>query len=117
MGYYRKNGHTEEAARELGFVEVPHELGHNGRSVFMRDGLKWIYNINGLKKDLGVNSDMQLVNLGYDVKTYRDMMTIHDLNTKELRDLFQDLDNSGAVLGGRVYLEGGLWLYPDGTIA
>ncbi len=41
-----------------------------GDAYYIKDGLKWIFNITGLKKRLGVYSDDDLRKQNYDVDTY-----------------------------------------------
>ncbi len=45
------------------------EEAYNGR-YFIKDGKKWIHNIDALKRQLGTKSDDVLINNGYDVKSY-----------------------------------------------
>ena len=70
---------------------------------------KWIFDIVALKQKQGVTSDDELKNLGYDVDTYN----LLENEPNEMAQLYQDI----AVEDGEpMYLEGGVYLYPDGSI-
>ena len=62
-----------------------------------------------LKQKQGATSDDELKILGYDVDTYNLVKN----ESNELAELYQDI----AVEDGEpMYLEGGVYLYPDGSI-
>ena len=48
---------------------MPDENAYNGR-YFIKDGKKWIHNIDALKRQLGINNDRELENMDYDVDSY-----------------------------------------------
>ena len=60
---------SEKLALKYSFEMVIDEEAYNGR-YFIKDGKKWIHNIDALKRQLGTKSDDVLVNNGYDVKSY-----------------------------------------------
>ncbi|WP_165464534.1 hypothetical protein [Enterobacter cloacae] len=107
--------HSEFDALSNGFVEIPNESTEGDRPLFVKDGKKWIYTIIGLKKDLGVNTDEQLISLGYDVETYWQLENKARENLKPLSDLHAEIRPSDSD-DGPVHLEGDSWLYPDGSI-
>lgn len=99
--------HSQRAALEHGFIRQPeHE---NGWPLYMRDGLKWIYSMAGLKRTLNVHTTAQLQALGYDVQTYLAI----NREPGEMETLYQDL----AVFEGEPsYMGDGMYIFPDGTI-
>lgn len=107
--------HTEFDALANGFSEVPGESVDSGLPLFIRDGKKWIYTIKGLKKDLKVKTDAQLMALGYDVGMYWEIENKAREDLKPLSDLHAELRLSDTD-AEPVYLEGGMVLCPDGTI-
>ena len=60
---------SEKLALKYSFEMVIDEEAYNGR-YFIKDGKKWIHNIDALKRQLGTKSDDVLINNGYDVKSY-----------------------------------------------
>ncbi len=107
--------HTEFDALANGFVEISNESTEDGLPLFVKGGKKWIYTIKGLKKDLAVKSDEQLISLGYDVETYWQLENKIRENLKPLSDLHAEIRLSDSDQDP-VYLEGEAWLYPDGSI-
>lgn len=82
--------------------------------IILKMGLKWIFNITGLKKRLGVYSDDDLRKQNYDVDTY---YRVENQPEESADDEMQSLYHNLAVEEGEpVYLEGGMYLYPDGSI-
>ena len=60
---------SELLAIKNGFEVVYDEDAYNGR-YFIKDGKKWIHNIEALKRQLRVNSDSELSEYDYDVVAY-----------------------------------------------
>ena len=60
---------SELLAIKNGFEVVFDEDAYNGR-YFIKDGKKWIHNIDALKRQLRVNSDSELSEYDYDVVAY-----------------------------------------------
>ncbi|QKJ26130.1 hypothetical protein ACBT_0145 [Aliarcobacter cibarius] len=60
---------SELLAIKNGFEVVFDEDAYNGR-YFIKDGKKWIHNIEALKRQLRVNSDSELSEYDYDVVAY-----------------------------------------------
>jgi len=60
---------SEQLALNNGFEEVSDEKAYNGR-YFIKDGRKWIHNISGLKRQLGICDNSKLEELDYDVNMY-----------------------------------------------
>ncbi|ENN8378343.1 hypothetical protein MKT39_016855 [Providencia rettgeri] len=108
--YLEVNKHTCDKALELGYEKVPDANAYTG-FYYIKDGKKWIFNIQALKKELGVVSDDDLRKENYDVDIY----WILEKNTPstEMQELYQDLMIESDE---PVYLEGGMYLYPDGSI-
>lgn len=60
---------SEQLAVKNGFEVVYDKDAYNGR-YFIKDGKKWIHNIEALKRQLRVNSDSELSEYDYDVVAY-----------------------------------------------
>ena len=60
---------SELLAIKNGFEVVYDEDAYNGR-YFIKDGKKWIHNIEALKRQLRINSDAELLEYDYDVSAY-----------------------------------------------
>ena len=60
---------SELLAIKNGFEVVYDEDAYNGR-YFIKDGKKWIHNIEALKRQLRVNCDSELLEYDYDVVSY-----------------------------------------------
>jgi len=60
---------SELLAIKNGFEVVYDEDAYNGR-YFIKDGKKWIHNIDALKRQLRVNCDSELSEYDYDVVSY-----------------------------------------------
>lgn len=115
MSAFKYFPHTDFEALARGFVEVPEEVPNVDRPLFVKDGKKWIYTIKGLKKDLGVRTNDELVSLGYDVETYLLVEKEHQEKNQHLKNLHSELQVSSDS-SEPVYLEGGMYLYSDGSI-
>jgi hypothetical protein len=102
--------HARVHALRLGYEKFPDENAYGG-AYYIKDGLKWIFNIVGLKKHLGIYNDDDLRNEKYDVDTYYRIES--EPENEEMQSLYNDLKISD---GEPVYLEGGMYLYPDGSI-
>ena len=63
---------SRQLAQENGFV-VRYSTGCH--MLYVRNRLKWIHNIERLKRYLGVESDQALREKNYDVDTYYDVIT------------------------------------------
>ncbi|MCT7433708.1 hypothetical protein N5T66_10450 [Aliarcobacter cryaerophilus] len=60
---------SEQLALKNGFEVVYDNDAYNGR-YFIKDGKKWIHNIDALKRQLGTSSDSEVEEKGYDVEAY-----------------------------------------------
>lgn len=60
---------SEQKALRNGFEVINDENAYNGR-YFVKEGKKWIHNIDALKGQLNINNDYQLTRMGYDVDAY-----------------------------------------------
>ena len=60
---------SELLAIKNGFEVVFDENAYNGR-YFIKDGKKWIHNIDALKRQLRIDSDAELSEYDYDVSAY-----------------------------------------------
>lgn len=60
---------SEQKALDYGFRVVLKADAYNGR-YFIKDHKIWIHNIGALKRQLGISSDYELEDMGYDVDTY-----------------------------------------------
>ena len=61
--------YSEKSALRNGFDVVYDEDAYNGR-YFVKEGKKWIHNIDALKRQLRVNCDSELSEYDYDVVSY-----------------------------------------------
>lgn len=101
--------HTVKRALSMGFEKVLDDRGYDSGAYYVKDSKKWIFDIVALKQKQGVTSDDELKNLGYDVDTYNLVKN----ESNELAEFYQDI----AVEDGEpMYLEGRVYLYPDGSI-
>lgn len=96
--------HARVHALRLGYEEFPDENAYGG-AYYIKDGLKWIFTIVGLKKHLGIYNDDDLRNEKYDVDTYYRL----ESEDNEMQSLYDDLKISD---GEPVYLEGGCTFIP-----
>lgn len=60
---------SEQKALQNGFEVIYDENAYNGR-YFVKNGKKWIHNIDALKRQLGTSSDSEVEEKGYDVEAY-----------------------------------------------
>lgn len=60
---------SEQLAVKNGFEVVYDKDAYNGR-YFIKDGKKWIHNIDALKRQLRIDSDSELSEYDYDVVAY-----------------------------------------------
>ncbi|HGG9109387.1 TPA: hypothetical protein ACJJYX_004276 [Enterobacter cloacae] len=108
-----------QIALALGYERVPDEEAYTS-AYYVKNGMKWIFNIVGLKKTLNVSSDDELKQQDYDVETYyevrrnynkyKDMISDNDLST-----LYEDLrvtDDPDEY----VYLADGMWMNGNGDL-
>ncbi len=102
--------HSCYKALDMGYEKTPDINAYSG-AYYIKDGKKWIFNIIGLKKDLGVTSDDDLRQENYDVDVY--WMIEKDPVNSGMIALYEDLT---VESGASAYLEGGMYLHPDGSI-
>ena len=69
---------SELLAIKNGFDVVFDEDAYNGR-YFIKDGKKWIHNIDALKRQINVSCDDALEDKGYNVEAYYDISLINQL--------------------------------------
>lgn len=102
-----------ELARALGYQEISDTNAFKG-VLFVKDGLKWIHNIDGLKNHLGVTSSQELALLDYDVDAYfkRENYT-NEMADDEMKGLYLNLQ---VEEGEPVYMSDGMYLFPDGSL-
>ncbi|PLR50762.1 hypothetical protein CYR40_00130 [Chimaeribacter arupi] len=110
MYYLNQGKHTRAKALSMGYKEHPDGSAYGG-AYYIKDDKKWIFNIPGLKKHLGVSSDDELRAMNYDVDVYWKIEK--EVENSHMSNLYQDLQFEP---GEPVYLEGGMYLYPDGSI-
>ena len=60
---------SEQKALQNGFEVIYDENAYNGR-YFVKNGKKWIHNIDALKSQLRIRNDNVLAQNGYDVDAY-----------------------------------------------
>lgn len=101
--------HSVFKALSMGFEKILDERGYDNGAYYVKDGKIWIFDIVALKQKLGISSNEELEAQDYDVETYLSL----EKEPNELAALYEDM----AVEDGEaVYLEGGMYLYPDGSI-
>jgi len=66
---YLNFNRSEKLALKCSFEMVIDENAYNGR-YFIKDGKKWIHNIDALKRQLGISCDDELKDKDYDVEAY-----------------------------------------------
>ncbi|MDK2376218.1 MULTISPECIES: hypothetical protein [Serratia] len=98
-------------AMKLGFEKVEDPNGYQG-CFYIKNGMKWIHSLPALKIKLNVKTDDELIDLGYDVETYRQVLLVAE-ELDEMKRLYEDLSVED---GERTYLSDGMYLYPDGSI-
>ncbi|WP_338464456.1 hypothetical protein [Franconibacter daqui] len=115
MAFINSTKHKVEKALSMGFEKVIDDRGYDSGAYYIKDGKKWIFDIVALKQKQGVTSDEELQNLGYDVDTYNYLENEPSSTNgpNEMAELYQDIAFED---GEPMYLEGGLYLYPDGSI-
>lgn len=114
MNSLKTGKHSQACALRMGYEEFPDENAYGG-AYYIKDGLKWIFTIVGLKKHLGLYNDDELRNEKYDVDMYYRIESEPELESEDddMKSLYHDI----AINDGEpVYLEGGMYLYPDGSI-
>ena len=95
---YKKN---IELAISLGFDEIIDSNSFGG-SYYIKNGKKWIHNINRLKDALGVNNDNDLMTLNYDVASYYKYVEhTDDMVDSEIASIISLSNDSESVLYGR----------------
>lgn len=102
------NKHSTFKALSMGFEKVLDERAYNG-AYYVKDGKIWIFDITALKQRQGVSSNEELEAQGYDVETYLSL----ENEPNELVALYEDITVED---GEPVYLEGEMYLYPDGSM-
>lgn len=108
-----------QIALQLGYERVPDPDAYMG-AYYIKDGLKWIFNIVGLKKTLNVGSDEDLKAQDYDVAAYYDVKKnwskYCDMITgSDLTPLYDDLCVTGEP-DELVYMADGMWLNSNGDL-
>ncbi|MEQ5575061.1 hypothetical protein ABN306_19865 [Providencia huaxiensis] len=109
MTYITVKKHTVRKALSMGFEKVFDDRDYDAGAYYIKDGKKWIFDINALKQKQNIFSDNELKELGYDVDTYKSVAKELD----EMSIIYQDIVIED---GEAIYLEGGMYLYPDGSI-
>lgn len=69
MSYNYASKHGSAVALRMGYKEFPDENAYDD-ACYIKDALKWVFKITGLKKRLSVYSDDDLRKQNYDVDTY-----------------------------------------------
>ena len=98
-----------ELALHLGYEEIQDPQAFKGR-YFIKDGKKWIHDIEALMRHLGVSQFSDLESLGYDLnnKDY-----LNEMARQEMQSIYNDIAHCD---GEATYLCDGMWLLPDGTL-
>jgi hypothetical protein len=102
-----------QLAIHLGYKEVQDPQAFKGR-YFIKDGKKWIHDIEALMQHLCISHHSDLENLGYDLSNYHSYKDFsNELARQEMQSIYQDITHSE---GEATYLSDGIWLHPDGTL-
>lgn len=102
-----------ELALHLGYEEVQDSQAFRGR-YFVKDGKKWIHDIEALMRHLDVSQFFELEDLGYDLDDYRRYKYFsNEMAKQEMQSLYQEITHED---GEATYLADGMWLHPDGTL-
>ncbi len=102
-----------ELALSLGYKEILDENAYKGK-YFIKNEKIWIHNIEALKEKLQVNSNEELIELGYDVDNYHAYKNhTNKMADDEMRNLYANITH---LDGEATYLNDGMWLLPDGTM-
>ncbi|BCM75947.1 hypothetical protein KAM329D_37040 [Aeromonas caviae] len=102
-----------QLALHLGYKEVQDSQAFKGRYL-IKDGKKWIHDIEALMQHLGISQYSDLENLGYDLRNYHSYKDFsNEMARQEMQSLYQDITHSEEEA---TYLSDGMWLHPDGTL-
>lgn len=102
-----------ELALHLGYDEVQDPQAFKGR-YFIKDGKKWIHDIEALMHHLGISQYSELEDLGYDLDNYHSYKDFsNEMAKQEMQSIYQDITHED---GEATYLSDGMWLHPDGTL-
>lgn len=102
-----------ELALHLGYKEVQDSQAFKGL-YFIKDGKKWIHDIEALMRHLGVSQFSDLEALGYDIKNYHSYKDFsNEMARQEMQSIYNDITHSD---GEATYLSDGMWLLPDGAL-
>lgn len=110
----------EESCRKaiaVGYKPIENDIAY-GDIFFVKDDKKWIHHIEKLKFRLGMETDEELEELGYnceDYYRYKDLSyqeTLNCLAQKEMLEIFGDL----PFVNGMVYLSDGFYMTEDGDL-
>lgn len=102
-----------ELALHLGYREVQDSQAFKGR-YFIKDGKKWIHDIEALMCHLGIDQFSELESLGYDLNNYHSYKYFsNEMARQEMQSIYNDITHCE---GEATYLSDGMWLLPDGTL-
>lgn len=116
--------HIKENALACGFEAVKSDTGYDDGYCYIKNGLKWIFTLSGLKRYLkaqyGISECTDEIlekEFGYDVKTYRNIEKYGiDYNPNiEEENLYQEL-GSDDLVDGALYLGDHMYLLPNGDV-
>ena len=102
-----------ELALHLGYEEVQDPQAFKSR-YFIKDGKKWIHDIEALMRHLGISQYSDLEDLGYDLNNYHSYKDFsNEIARQEMQSIYQGITHEE---GEAAYLSDGMWLHPDGTL-
>ncbi|MFM5029544.1 MULTISPECIES: hypothetical protein [Aeromonas] len=102
-----------ELALHLGYEEVHDPQAFKGR-YFIKDGKKWIHDIEALMRYFGISLHSDLEDLGYDLNNYHSYKDYsNEMARQEMQSIYQGITHED---GEATYLSDGMWLHPDGTL-
>lgn len=112
-----------EKAIALGYKPHKNTNAYSG-IVFVKDDLKWIHSIDDLKRELGVTTDEQLIELGYNVSDYYEYAglslneTLARACQNELKEIFDEFSDAAVFIDGcsAAYLCDGVYITEDGEL-
>lgn len=102
-----------ELALHLGYEEIQDSQAFKGQ-YFIKDGKKWIHDIEALMRHLGISQFYELEQLGYDLNNYHSYKDFSsEMARQEMQSIYDDITQCD---GEETYLSDGMWLLPDGTL-
>jgi hypothetical protein len=102
-----------ELALSLGYEEVIDDNAFKG-CYFIKNGKKWIHDIEALMRHLKIDQYADLEKPGYDLDNYHSYKDhTNEMARQEMQSIYRGITHCD---GEATYLSDGMWLLPDGTL-